>query len=163
MAGNTVYVQGSYVDVHDNEVVNLSIDKAGAVHVGDGQLPAPEGLPSGEDGASVDGASVEVRVKACIEKLLEEKVLRHLYDYTWVMEVMNQTKDVATFNSPASFIGFLEGMGVERRPSDDTISKKLNVMTGMFPAWRFTDCDTLEANRRINVGKRFLSLFRKGQ
>ena len=28
MAGNKVYVQGSYVDVHDNEVVNLSIDKA---------------------------------------------------------------------------------------------------------------------------------------
>ena len=28
MAGNTVHVQGSYVDVHDNEVVNLSIDKA---------------------------------------------------------------------------------------------------------------------------------------
>ena len=28
MAGNTVNVQGSYVDVHDNEVVNLSIDKA---------------------------------------------------------------------------------------------------------------------------------------
>ena len=28
MAGNTVYVQGSYVDVHDNEVVNLNIDKA---------------------------------------------------------------------------------------------------------------------------------------
>ncbi len=28
MAGNKVYVQGSYVDVHDNKVVNLSIDKA---------------------------------------------------------------------------------------------------------------------------------------
>ena len=28
MAGNTVYVQGNYVDVHDNEVVNLNIDKA---------------------------------------------------------------------------------------------------------------------------------------
>ena len=37
MAGNTVYVQGSYVDVHDNEVVNLSIDKAGRVQVGEGQ------------------------------------------------------------------------------------------------------------------------------
>ena len=36
MAGNTVYVQGSYVDVHDTEVVNLSIDKA-TVTVGDGQ------------------------------------------------------------------------------------------------------------------------------
>lgn len=28
MAGNRVYVQGNYVDVHDNDVVNLSIDKA---------------------------------------------------------------------------------------------------------------------------------------
>lgn len=28
MAGNTVYVQGNYVDVHDNEVVNLTIEKA---------------------------------------------------------------------------------------------------------------------------------------
>ena len=33
MAANTVYVQGPYVDVHDNEVVNLSVDKAGKVHV----------------------------------------------------------------------------------------------------------------------------------
>ena len=33
MAGNTAYVQGSYVDVHDNGVVNLSIDKAGQVRV----------------------------------------------------------------------------------------------------------------------------------
>ena len=28
MAGNNIYVQGSYIDVHDNEVVNLSVDKA---------------------------------------------------------------------------------------------------------------------------------------
>ena len=33
MAGNTVYVQGSYVDVHDNEVVNVSIDKVGTMNV----------------------------------------------------------------------------------------------------------------------------------
>lgn len=33
MAGNKVYVQGSYVDIHDNQVVNLSIDKAGTVQV----------------------------------------------------------------------------------------------------------------------------------
>ena len=35
MAGNTVYVQGSYVDVHDNEVVNLSIDKVGTLKMAD--------------------------------------------------------------------------------------------------------------------------------
>ena len=28
MAGNTINVQGSYIDVHDNKVVNLNIDKA---------------------------------------------------------------------------------------------------------------------------------------
>lgn len=33
MAGNKVYVQGHYVDVHDNEVVNISIDKVGTMQV----------------------------------------------------------------------------------------------------------------------------------
>ena len=37
MAGNNIYVQGSYVDIHDNEVVNLSVDKA-QVCVGDHQV-----------------------------------------------------------------------------------------------------------------------------
>ena len=47
MAGNTVYVQGSYVDVHDNEVVNLTIDKAGTVKVGDGQQAAAQSPTTG--------------------------------------------------------------------------------------------------------------------
>ena len=28
MAGNNIYVQGSYIDIHDNEIVNLNVDKA---------------------------------------------------------------------------------------------------------------------------------------
>ena len=39
MASNAVYVQGSYVDIHDNEVVNLSIDKAGKVSLGKANSP----------------------------------------------------------------------------------------------------------------------------
>ena len=46
MAGNVVYVQGSYVDVHDNEVVNLSIDKAGSVSIGEGQQGAGAAVPA---------------------------------------------------------------------------------------------------------------------
>ena len=46
MAGNVVYVQGSYVDVHDNEVVNLSIDKAGSVSIGEGQQGASSAVPA---------------------------------------------------------------------------------------------------------------------
>lgn len=41
MAGNNIYVQGSYIDIHDNEEVNLSVDK-GEVHVGDSQLSPEE-------------------------------------------------------------------------------------------------------------------------
>lgn len=40
MAGNTINVQGNYIDVHDNEVVNLNIDKATVAlqdHVATGQ------------------------------------------------------------------------------------------------------------------------------
>ena len=48
MAGNTVYVQGNYVDVHDNEVVNLNIDKATVKvqedQVKEGTQPLPEAL-----------------------------------------------------------------------------------------------------------------------
>ena len=45
MAGNNIYVQGSYVDIHDNEVVNLSVDKA-QVRVGDHQvLPQASDVP----------------------------------------------------------------------------------------------------------------------
>ena len=37
MAGNKVYVQGNYGDVHDNEVVNRNIDKGGTLQMGEGQ------------------------------------------------------------------------------------------------------------------------------
>ena len=53
MAGNKIYVQGNYVDVHDNEVVNLSIDKAGTVNVSKRQeervqIDVPEVLAKSE-------------------------------------------------------------------------------------------------------------------
>jgi hypothetical protein len=45
MAGNTVYVQGNYVDVHDNEVVNLSIDKVGMMQMAEGQEAQKTDIP----------------------------------------------------------------------------------------------------------------------
>jgi len=41
MSNNRVYVQGNYVDIHDNEVVNLNIDKA---HVTVGATPKSNDL-----------------------------------------------------------------------------------------------------------------------
>jgi hypothetical protein len=42
MAGNKFYVQGSYIDVHDNENVYLSVDKAEVKVSGNGQQTAPK-------------------------------------------------------------------------------------------------------------------------
>ena len=39
--GNTINVQGSYIDIHDNEVVNLTVDKA-QVRLGDSGEQAEE-------------------------------------------------------------------------------------------------------------------------
>ena len=96
--------------------------------------------------------------KQSIEILKQQ--LKNLYDYTWVMEVMNQTDGMPYFNTPASFIAYLKAAGVERLPSEDSINKKQNTFTGSFPDWMFTDCDAMEAKRRINVGKRFLNIFK---
>lgn len=45
MAGNNIYVQGSYIDIHDNQNVYLSVDKAQvnvADRVGKDEVPLPE-------------------------------------------------------------------------------------------------------------------------
>ena len=48
MAGNKIYVQGSYIDIHDNENVYLSVDKA-KVNVNDNlKEEVPEVLASSE-------------------------------------------------------------------------------------------------------------------
>ena len=44
MPGNKVYVQGSYIDVHDNQNVYLSVDKA-EVTVSDKVQQAPKEVP----------------------------------------------------------------------------------------------------------------------
>lgn len=44
MAGNKVYVQGNYVDVHDNGVVNLNIDKAN-VKLNENEVPKETTVP----------------------------------------------------------------------------------------------------------------------
>lgn len=50
MAENKIYVQGSYIDIHDNENVYLSVDKA-SVNVNDNlndKVEVPEVLASSE-------------------------------------------------------------------------------------------------------------------
>lgn len=48
MAGNNIYVQGSYIDIHDNQNVYLSVDKA-QVNVADRVRKDDVSLPENEE------------------------------------------------------------------------------------------------------------------
>lgn len=94
----------------------------------------------------------------------EEGVLRKQYDYAFVMEVMNETEGLPSFNSAQSFIDYLEKQGWAELPSESSASKltRRSAYWGKFPDWSFKDCDSREALRRVNLGKRFLAIVRKG-
>lgn len=136
--------------------LTIVMDSEGNMKMDASQIPV---MPHTEVEEEKDIADDEWIIE-CIKKLKEEKVLKRLFDYTWVMEVMNQTKGLPKFNTPSSFISYLKEHGITRLPSEDTINKKQNKFSGKFPNWVFTDCDTTEAARRINVAKRFLTLLR---
>jgi hypothetical protein len=106
--------------------------------------------------------ATQQHIRNAIFTMTAEGTLQHLYDYTWIMTAMNQTRGMPQFNTPSSFIDYLRKLGVKRLPSEDSINRKQNTFTGTFPEWTFINCDTTEANRRINVGKRFMALFRAG-
>lgn len=104
---------------------------------------------------------VDDRVKAAIETMKEEKVIQHLYDYTWVMAVMNETQGLPSFDSAQSFLTYLESLGIDSLPDVSNVKKEYNRMDGKFPDWKFQNKDKTESDRRINVAKRFLNLYRK--
>ena len=89
MAGNTINMYGgSYVDVHDNGVVNLNIDKA-EVSVNDDTRPCLSGTPSnleGEQRAEVLTENAEFM--AIIQKAVEQGFCtQDGWQYRWKVKV----------------------------------------------------------------------------
>ena len=115
-----------------------------------------------EAGADESSAAVSDNdiIKEVIQQLKAEKVIAHLYDYTWVMLAMNDTKGLPSFDSPQSFLTFLNTLGLDNLPSESSIKKKNEKVVGVFPDLTFIDVDKTEGDRRVNVGKRFLNLYR---
>ena len=115
-----------------------------------------------EAGADESSAAVSDNdiIKEVIQQLKAEKVIAHLYDYTWVMLAMNDTKGLPSFDSPQSFVTFLSTLGLDNLPSESSIKKKNEKVVGVFPDLTFIDVDKTEGDRRVNVGKRFLNLYR---
>lgn len=111
-------------------------------------------------------SSTEKRIKHAIDLMKKEEIIKHSYDYTFIMQVMNETEGMPDFTSPNTFLDYLKSLNINDLPSEDSIKKKINVTRGQHPSWTFDDkkgTDANEARRRNNVANRFLSIYRKGK
>ena len=107
------------------------------------------------------------RFDFAIHAVVSEKgLMANQYDYAWLyaMVQQEQLKGVEKFHSVDSFRQYLINIAVKDVPSNSTISGRYGCLRHKFPDWVFSDgCDATEAQRRINIAKRFLCLFLKGK
>ena len=109
------------------------------------------------------------RLDFAIRRIDSEKgVLENLYDFAWLYATVQYEllKGIEPFHSVDSFRQHLTNLGVKKVPSNSTINGKYRSLHNKYPNWKFTDKrgrDFTEEQRRINVVKRFLSLYNKGK
>jgi hypothetical protein len=98
----------------------------------------------------------------------EEGLLVNRYDFAWLYAAIQYEllKGIKAFYSVESFRQYLIIIGIKNIPSNSSITGKYSCLQCKYPNWKFTDkrgrCTT-EEQRRINVVKRFLSLYYKGK
>lgn len=103
---------------------------------------------------------MEYTIGYAAKTMRAEGELKHLYDYTWLMMLMNETDGLPSFDTPTSYVDYMKQCGVKSMPTRSNISKYYDKARGEFPNWTFSDADGQEAKRRNNVAKRFLNLVR---
>lgn len=103
---------------------------------------------------------MDKQMALALEVLKQNKTIRYLYDYTWIMVAINDgsIKGIGSFRSPQSFIDYLKGLGIEKVPSRSLISSFLDKVLGTYPDWVFVDTeDPREILRRKNVVRQLIS------
>lgn len=106
------------------------------------------------------------RLDFAIRRVESEKgLLAHRYDFAWLYAAVQegQLKGIEEYKSVNSFRQHLINIGIKNIPSNSTISCWYGYLRHNYPDWVFSDCDATERQRRINVAKRFLSLYNKGK
>ena len=154
---------GSYVDVHDNERVYLSVEK--------GKVKIDEAKEMEAEAEKTEAEAEKAEAKVSANRLIADTInrmktsgeLKKMGDWGLLMIAMNQTDDMPDFATPRSYVDYLSlELKIEGVPCESSISKMVGKTRGMFPNWTFTDTtDIMETNRRINVGKCFIAAVRK--
>ena len=135
-------------------------------------------------GTDVDGSNhfafeawaqktTEERMKFCIETMKGEKCplcknnyfgYGQAWQYAYVFELLrNGDEDLPHFNKVKEFLDYLGYLEIEGLPTDETINSRLKLIKGKFPSWKIFGGSENENVIANSVGKRFLSLYRKGQ
>jgi hypothetical protein len=137
-----------------------SVEFVEPIVVNQEKMEAPSNLNIGNDAVMNPEESIIANI---IRQMDQEGELKKKGDWGLLMIAMNQTDGMLKFATPRSFVDYLtDTLRLDGVPSESSVSKMVGKTRGMFPQWKFDDTnDTLESNRRINVGKRFISAVRK--
>lgn len=104
------------------------------------------------------------RMTLAFKILQQNKAMRHIYDYTWIMAAIGDgvVEGMGGFRSPQSFKDYLSSLGIERVPSRTTLSTWFGRVLGTYPDWEFTDTDDpQEIQRRKNVVRQLISILNR--
>lgn len=107
---------------------------------------------------------IDQRILMIIHDLEAKKIIKHKYDYVWIMQLIAEKKieEVAPFKTVPSFRSYLLQLGINVA-GVSTLSEYYNTVSGDYPNWEFTDTDDRgERLRRINVAGMFYADYLKG-
>ncbi|MBR1502544.1 MAG: hypothetical protein IJ618_01515 [Prevotella sp.] len=110
--------------------------------------------------------AVDKRIKLAVDCLKQEGIIKHMYDYVWIMRYINERckkKDDMFFTSVKSYRDYITiTLHTEGVAQQSTLSLYYGYGEGRFPDWTFVDTnDYFECQRRVNVARRFAALFLK--
>ncbi len=156
---NAMEGRNDFAEVSNTRITNNGIDAKG-------QDETTE-KPEKED----ENLSIDIILKRAVEEIKEDKNFKHKYDYAFIMNIINETgrlnlKDLPTidlphFNTPQSFLIYLNKLGIYDLPKADSIKKKLSSIQTKSQPWTFRDKkgkDITETNRRNNLAKTCLRI-----
>ena len=147
MAGNNVYVQGSYIDIHDNENVYLSVDKA-EVNM--------KGQEAGEH------QSRDERVAASMRHVVDRNLVQKKQDWAAIYQVLLD-EEIYEKLTKTDFVKKVQTLGFTNElvpSSSSNIDKVMFSNASKYPAWRITGFTDEETERLTALATAFLTFYR---
>ena len=147
MPGNKVYVQGSYIDVHDNQNVYLSVDKA-EVNM--------KGQEAGEH------QSRDERVAASMRHVVDRNLVQKKQDWAAIYQVLLD-EEIYEKLTKTDFVKKVQTLGFTNElvpSSSSNIDKVMFSNASKYPAWRITGFTDEETERLTALATAFLTFYR---